>query len=145
MNQPNNDLNEQARLAWEIIETTNTNLFLTGKAGTGKTTFLRRLKNESSKRIVVVAPTGIAAINAEGVTIHSFFQLSFAPFIPNAQYKLKEQQYKFSRQKIRVIQSIDTLVIDEISWCVPTCLTLWMPCFAASARTRCRSAAFRWS
>lgn len=72
MNQPNNDLNEQARLAWEIIETTNTNLFLTGKAGTGKTTFLRRLKNESSKRIVVVAPTGIAAINAEGVTIHSF-------------------------------------------------------------------------
>lgn len=47
MNQPNNDLNEQARLAWEIIETTNTNLFLTGKAGTGKTTFLRRLKNES--------------------------------------------------------------------------------------------------
>lgn len=53
MNQSNNDLNEQARLAWEIIETTNTNLFLTGKAGTGKTTFLRRLKNESSKRIVV--------------------------------------------------------------------------------------------
>ena len=115
MNKPNNDLNEQARLAWKIIETTNTNLFLTGKAGTGKTTFLRRLKSESSKRIVVVAPTGIAAINAEGVTIHSFFQLSFAPFIPNAQYKLKEQQYKFSRQKIRVIQSIDTLVIDEIS------------------------------
>ena len=69
MNQPNNDLNEQARLAWKIIETTNTNLFLTGKAGTGKTTFLRRLKNESSKRIVVVAPTGIAAINAEGAKL----------------------------------------------------------------------------
>lgn len=109
------DINEQAQLAWNIIETTNTNLFLTGKAGTGKTTFLRRLKEESSKRIVVVAPTGIAAINAEGVTIHSFFQLSFAPFIPDAQYKLKEQQYRFSKQKIRVIQSIDTLVIDEIS------------------------------
>lgn len=109
------DMNEQAQLAWDIIETTNTNLFLTGKAGTGKTTFLRRLKEESSKRIVVVAPTGIAAINAEGVTIHSFFQLSFAPFIPDAQYKLKEQQYRFSKQKIRVIQSIDTLVIDEIS------------------------------
>ena len=76
---------------------------------------MRRLKEESSKRIVVVAPTGIAAINAEGVTIHSFFQLSFAPFIPDAQYKLKEQQYRFSKQKIRVIQSIDTLVIDEIS------------------------------
>ena len=109
------DINEQAQLAWNIIETTITNLFLTGKAGTGKTTFLRRLKEESSKRIVVVAPTGIAAINAEGVTIHSFFQLSFAPFIPDAQYKLKEQQYRFSKQKIRVIQSIDTLVIDEIS------------------------------
>ena len=109
------DINQQAQLAWDIIENTNTNIFLTGKAGTGKTTFLRRLKEESSKRIVVVAPTGIAAINAEGVTIHSFFQLSFAPFIPDAQYKLKEQQYRFSKQKIRVIQSIDTLVIDEIS------------------------------
>ncbi len=109
------ETNEQTQLAWNIIETTNTNLFLTGKAGTGKTTFLRRLKTESSKRIIVVAPTGIAAINAEGVTIHSFFQLSFAPFIPDAQYKTKEQQYRFSKQKIRVIQSIDTLVIDEIS------------------------------
>ncbi len=109
------EMNEQTRLAWNIIETTNTNLFLTGKAGTGKTTFLRRLRTESSKRIIVVAPTGIAAINAEGVTIHSFFQLSFAPFIPDAQYKTKEQQYRFSKQKIRVIQSIDTLVIDEIS------------------------------
>ena len=107
-------MNEQIQLAWNIIETTNTNLFLTGKAGTGKTTFLRRLKEESAKRIVVVAPTGIAAINAEGVTIHSFFQLSFAPFVPDAQYRLKEQ-YRFSKQKIRVIQSIDTLVIDEIS------------------------------
>lgn len=108
-------MNEQIQLAWNIIETTNTNLFLTGKAGTGKTTFLRRLKEESSKRIVVVAPTGIAAINAEGVTIHSFFQLSFAPFIPDAGYTTKEQQYRFSKQKINVIRSIDTLVIDEIS------------------------------
>ena len=110
-----NDMNEQAQLAWNIIQTTNTNLFLTGKAGTGKTTFLRRLKDESAKRIVVVAPTGIAAINAGGVTIHSFFQLSFAPFVPDARYVTKEQQYRFSKQKIRVIQSIDTLVIDEIS------------------------------
>ena len=109
------EMNEQAQLAWDIIETTNTNLFLTGKAGTGKTTFLRRLKEESSKRIVVVAPTGIAAINAGGVTIHSFFQLSFAPFVPDAQYRTKEQQYRFAKQKIRVIQSVDTLVIDEIS------------------------------
>lgn len=109
------ETNEQTRLAWEIIETTNTNLFLTGKAGTGKTTFLRRLRRESTKRIVVLAPTGIAAINAEGVTIHSFFQLPFAPYIPEANYKLSGSQLHFSKQKINVIRSIDTLVIDEIS------------------------------
>lgn len=107
-------MNEELSLAWDIISTTNNNLFLTGKAGTGKTTFLRRLKHESPKRLVVVAPTGIAAINAEGVTIHSFFQLSFAPFLPDAKYG-KEGQYRFSKNKIRLIRSIDTLVIDEIS------------------------------
>lgn len=109
------ETNEQTRLAWDIIETTNTNLFLTGKAGTGKTTFLRRLRKESSKRIVVLAPTGIAAINAEGVTIHSFFQLPFAPYIPEANYKLSSAQFRFGKEKIRLIRSIDTLVIDEIS------------------------------
>lgn len=109
------ETNEQTRLAWDIIETTNTNLFLTGKAGTGKTTFLRRLRRESSKRIIVLAPTGIAAINAEGVTIHSFFQLPFAPYIPEANYKLSSGQFRFSKDKIRIIRSIDTLVIDEIS------------------------------
>ncbi len=106
---------EQARLARDIIETTDTNLFLTGKAGTGKTTFLRRLRRESAKRIVVLAPTGIAAINAEGVTVHSFFQLPFAPYIPDANYKLSSGQFRFSKEKIRMIRSIDTLVIDEIS------------------------------
>ena len=109
------ETNENTRLAWDIIETTSTNLFLTGKAGTGKTTFLRRLKQESQKRIVVVAPTGIAAINAEGVTIHSFFQLPFAPYIPEANYKLSSGQFRFSKDKIRMLRSIDTLVIDEIS------------------------------
>ena len=74
--------NPQIELARQIIETTDTHLFLTGRAGTGKTTFLRRLRTESPKRMVVLAPTGIAAINAGGVTIHSFFQLSFAPYIP---------------------------------------------------------------
>lgn len=65
--------NPQIELARKIIETTDTSLFLTGKAGTGKTTFLRRLRSESPKRMVVLAPTGIAAINAGGTTIHSFF------------------------------------------------------------------------
>ena len=67
--------NPELALAWQFIESTGTHLFLTGKAGTGKTTFLRKLKQESPKRMVVVAPTGIAAINAGGVTIHSFFQM----------------------------------------------------------------------
>lgn len=64
--------NPEIALAWQFIENTGTHLFLTGKAGTGKTTFLRRLKAESPKRMIVLAPTGIAAINAGGVTIHSF-------------------------------------------------------------------------
>lgn len=63
--------NHEIELAWQVIENTGTHLFLTGKAGTGKTTFLRRLKELTPKRMVVVAPTGIAAINAGGVTIHS--------------------------------------------------------------------------
>ena len=68
--------NPELQRAWQIIENTGTHLFLTGKAGTGKTTFLHNLKKESPKRTVIVAPTGIAAINAGGVTIHSFFHLS---------------------------------------------------------------------
>lgn len=66
--------------AHRIIEHTRANLFLTGKAGTGKTTFLRKLAAETSKNFVILAPTGIAAVNAKGVTIHSFFQFPFAPF-----------------------------------------------------------------
>ena len=67
------DFNQEKQTAWRIVETTDANFFLTGKAGTGKTTFLRELKEKSPKRMVVLAPTGIAAINAGGVTIHSFF------------------------------------------------------------------------
>ena len=67
--------NEELQRAWEFAEHTHTSIFLTGKAGTGKTTFLRNLQQHSSKSIVVVAPTGAAAINAGGVTIHSIFQL----------------------------------------------------------------------
>ena len=67
------EMNEESILAWNIIEKTSANLFLTGKAGTGKTTFLKQLKEKSPKRMVVLAPTGIAAINAGGMTIHSFF------------------------------------------------------------------------
>lgn len=108
------DVNAQAKLARVIIEETNTNLFLTGKAGTGKTTFLHRLRADSPKRMVVLAPTGIAAINAKGVTIHSFFQLSPAPYIAGVS---SEKQHGFSMRasKIELICSLDLLVIDEVS------------------------------
>lgn len=76
--------NPEIALAWQFIENTGTHLFLTGKAGTGKTTFLRKLRAESPKRMIVLAPTGIAAINAGGVTIHSFFQVPFAPYVPES-------------------------------------------------------------
>ena len=74
--------NKELRNAWEFAEHTGISIFLTGKAGTGKTTFLRTLKEHSSKRMIVVAPTGVAAINAGGVTIHSFFQLPLSPYVP---------------------------------------------------------------
>lgn len=110
--------NSELELAWQLIENTGTHVFLTGKAGTGKTTFLRRLQTESSKRMIILAPTGIAAINAGGVTIHSFFQLPFAPYIPDASFsKTSKAQYRFrfGKEKTDIMRSIDLLVIDEIS------------------------------
>lgn len=103
--------NSRLALADQYVRFTNTNVFLTGKAGTGKTTFLKNIKANSPKRIVVVAPTGVAAINAGGVTIHSFFQLSFGPNIPNQ----KGFERKINNEKIKAIKAIDLLVIDEIS------------------------------
>ncbi|MEG1562833.1 MAG: helix-turn-helix domain-containing protein [Bacteroides sp.] len=107
--------NPELQLAWQFIENTGTHLFLTGKAGTGKTTFLRQLKEKSPKRLVVVAPTGIAAINAGGVTIHSFFQLPFAPFVPDTTFTSAQKFFKFGKEKINILRSMDLLVIDEIS------------------------------
>ena len=106
-------------LADRFIGETAVNLFLTGRAGTGKTTFLHRLRERSPKRMIVVAPTGVAAINAGGVTIHSFFQLAFAPYIPESVRGVnpqnRQEQFRFNKQKIAIIRSIDLLVIDEIS------------------------------
>ncbi|MCR4854325.1 MAG: HRDC domain-containing protein [Prevotella sp.] len=104
--------NEQLHHAWDFVEHTGISIFLTGKAGTGKTTFLRTLCERSPKRMVVVAPTGVAAINAGGMTIHSFFQLPLSPYIPTAAYK---QRYDFSKEKRSIIRTLDLLVIDEIS------------------------------
>lgn len=108
--------NDKLELAWRLVEDTGANVFITGKAGTGKTTFLRRLKEKSQKTIAVLAPTGIAALNAGGVTIHSFFQLSFSPYIPGIGQASGASRFsRFSRQKIKLLRSIDTIVIDEIS------------------------------
>jgi hypothetical protein len=108
--------NKELDLAWNFVANTNRNIFLTGKAGTGKTTFLHKLKMQSQKRMVVVAPTGVAAINAKGVTIHSFFQVPFGPILPDTELDSSTGfSRKFSKTKINIIKSLDLLVIDEIS------------------------------
>ena len=104
--------NTELRNAWDFVEHTGRSIFLTGKAGTGKTTFLKTVVDQSSKRNVVVAPTGVAAINAGGMTIHSFFQLPFSPFVPGAKI---ESKFDFGKEKRKLIASLDLLIIDEIS------------------------------
>lgn len=104
--------NTELRTAWDFVEHTGRSIFLTGKAGTGKTTFLKTVVERSSKRSIVVAPTGVAAINAGGMTIHSFFQLPFTPFVPGAKI---ESKFDFSKEKRKLIASLDLLIIDEIS------------------------------
>ncbi|MCF6308422.1 MAG: helix-turn-helix domain-containing protein [Flavobacteriaceae bacterium] len=109
--------NPELDLAWDFVEKTDRSIFLTGKAGTGKTTFLHSLKSDSLKRLIVVAPTGVAAINAKGVTIHSFFQMPFGPILPDGSSFRKNESFrhKFSKLKINIIRSLDLLIIDEIS------------------------------
>ena len=104
--------NIELRNAWDFVEHTGRSIFLTGKAGTGKTTFLKKVVENSSKRNIVVAPTGVAAINAGGMTIHSFFQLPFSPFVPGAKI---ESKFDFGKEKRKIIASLDLLIIDEIS------------------------------
>jgi hypothetical protein len=112
--------NPQLDIAFEFVTKTNQSVFLTGKAGTGKTTFLQRVKSHTGKRVTIVAPTGVAAINAGGVTIHSLFQIPFNPYIPNTDSNANSfnpavEIRRFSKEKINLIKSIDLLVIDEIS------------------------------
>ena len=107
--------NPELELALQFIDKTDRNLFITGKAGTGKTTFLHQIKKKSLKRMVIVAPTGVAAINAKGVTIHSFFQMPFGPILRNQIANTSNQQRKFSKTKIDIIKSLDLVIIDEIS------------------------------
>ena len=110
--------NKELELAWDFVTRTSMNIFLTGKAGTGKTTFLKRVVRECPKPKIVLAPTGVAAINAGGMTLHSFFQLPFGLFLPEFQHVQahdKEGRYKFHKKKLRLIRSIELMIIDEVS------------------------------
>ena len=112
--------NLQLELARRYVEQTGVSLFLTGKAGTGKTTFLREIDRTTTKRHVVVAPTGVAAINAGGVTIHSFFQLPFDPYLPDVkelvtEYQMPDRYKSLSKNKLNIIRTLELLIIDEIS------------------------------
>jgi hypothetical protein len=106
------EINPELRLAEEFVRDTGCHIFLTGQAGTGKTTFLQAMKKTSGKRLIVTAPTGVAAINAGGVTLHSFFQLPFGPFLAEA---ADPRRHRFTSQKIHIIRALDLLVVDEIS------------------------------
>ena len=123
-------VNQKLDFVEELVLFTDSHIFLTGKAGTGKTTFLKNLPLKTYKRMVVVAPTGVAAINAGGQTIHSFFQLPFGPQLPEKDLppidshrnnmggrakSLAAQYQKLNKKKINLMRSIDLLIIDEIS------------------------------
>lgn len=107
--------NAEMNLAWQYLEGTNISVFLTGKAGTGKTTFLKKLRERLPKRMVVLAPTGVAAINANGQTIHSFFQLPFTPFVPGMKTDDERKHFRISKEKKNLFRTVDLLVIDEVS------------------------------
>jgi len=109
------DDNEALTLATALVEETTQSFFLTGKAGTGKTTFLRSVRSVPGKRIVVTAPTGVAAVNAGGETLHSFFNLPFGPFVPGAGAASLLRGLHIRGGKAELLAALDTLVIDEVS------------------------------
>ena len=107
-------------MAERYVKATGRSIFLTGKAGTGKTTFLKYVTQTTTKRFVVLAPTGVAAINAGGSTIHSFFQLPLCPYLPDVkelvtEYQMPEQHRSLRKDRVKIIRTLDLLIIDEIS------------------------------
>lgn len=108
--------NERFELAYRFVTETQESIFLTGKAGTGKTTFLKYLKAHSAKNTIVAAPTGVAAINAGGVTLHSLFHLPFHPFLPTAAGKQELlSKIRYNKQRLQLLRKMEVLVIDEVS------------------------------
>jgi hypothetical protein len=118
--------NPKFSLAEELVMQTSCNVFLTGKAGSGKTTFLKKLVQNKQKACMVTAPTGIAAINAGGTTLHSYFQLPILPYLPHKRYYGSQQlnfadknylirNARINKEKLAVIKRLDLLIIDEVS------------------------------
>lgn len=113
-------MNPQLDLAYQYVTSTGVSVYLTGKAGTGKTTFLKQIVATSPKRLAVVAPTGVAAVNAGGQTIHSFFQLPLCPYLPDVkelvtEYQMPEEKFQMRKERLKVIRTLELLIIDEIS------------------------------
>nr|HMS53728.1 AAA family ATPase [Chitinophagales bacterium] len=117
------EINDQFKQVISFINETNSNLFLTGKAGTGKTTLLKYIRQNTFKQMAVLAPTGVAAINANGTTIHSFFQFPFTPFLPTLRpsdglLSLTQKNLpvlKYNNHRLAIFRSLELLIIDEIS------------------------------
>jgi type II secretory pathway predicted ATPase ExeA len=114
-----NTLTPQMQLVIDYVDTTNTVVFLTGKAGTGKTTLLQHIRQHTRKKLAVIAPTGVAAINAGGMTIHSFFQFPFGPLIPGGS---SQPERNYNEEKQELLTSLELLIIDEISMVRPDVL-----------------------
>ncbi len=117
---PNNiDLdNPEFKNAWDLITTTHRSVFLTGKAGTGKSTFLKYICQNTSKKYIVLAPTGIAAVNVGGMTLHSFFKIPLKPLLPDdvdfSTARIRKT-LRYTSEKVKILKELDLIIIDEIS------------------------------
>lgn len=111
--------NPEFQDAWSVLRKTNRSVFLTGKAGTGKSTFLRFIRDNIKKKTVVLAPTGIAAVNVGGQTMHSFFKIPFKPMLPDdpdyANPARMRKMLRYPKEKVKLIRELDLIIIDEIS------------------------------
>ena len=116
----NIDLNNpEFQDAWDVLQRTHRSVFLTGKAGTGKSTFLKYIRDNTKKKTVVLAPTGIAAVNVGGQTMHSFFKIPFKPMVPDdpdyANPARMRKILRYTKEKVKLIQQLELIIIDEIS------------------------------
>ena len=111
--------NPEFQDAWSVLRKTNRSIFLTGKAGTGKSTFLKYIRANTKKKLVVLAPTGIAAVNVGGQTMHSFFKIPFKPLLPDdpdiSNITRLRKMLRYTKEKVKLIRELELIIIDEIS------------------------------